>query len=417
MPASGQVATPTGANSPVSSTVALDQAVQEALAKNLDLAAEKLNVSVAQAREITARLKPNPVLTVSGQTLNLLGANFSPNTPLGPNQLNIHTDFPFERGGKLQERVAVAREERSLVELGVREVMRQVIADVQVAFVEVQHAKESLKLAQENLRSLEGVVTINEARLNSGDLAEVELDRSRLAALQYRTAVQQAELQLDQTKTQLQQLMGRRQKSTAFDVSGDIRRDTIVDTPAEIALRALARRPDFLTEQQTQVRSQADLRLQLANGKVDYSIGTEFTHQKAWGIEGSSIGIYFSMPLRIYNKNQGEIARAQREINLAGARTQAHEAAIQTEVEKAYRQYTVSRQILTSVEADMLGKARSVRDITEYSYRRGEASLVEFLDAQRAFNEVNQTYNEARANYARSLYLIDAVSGATVSGN
>jgi len=407
--ANGQVALP--------QTVTLEQAIQEALAKNLTLAAEKLNINVAEAREITARLRPNPVLTVSGQTLNVLGANFSPNTPLGPNQMNIHTDFPFERGHKREERVAVAKEEKSLAELGVREVMRQVIANVQNGFVDVQQARESVKLAQENLTSLQGVVAINEARLASGDLAMVELDRSRVAAFQYRTAVQQAQLQLDQAKTQLQQLMGRAVKSPDFDVIGDLRRDDVLEAPAEITRLALVRRPDYLSEQQSQARSRADLRLQLANGKVDYTIGTEFTRQSAWGVSGNSMGVYFSMPLKIFNKNQGEIARAQREINLAGARATAAEASIQTEVDHAFRQYTVSKQILTGVETEMLGKARSVRDTTEYSYRRGEASLVEFLDAQRAFNEATQTYNEARTNFARSLYLIDAVSGATVSGN
>ncbi len=402
---------------PADATVTLEQAIQEALAKNLGLAAEKLNINVAEAREITARLRPNPVLTVAGQSLNLLGATYSPDTPLGPNQFNVHTDFPFERGHKREERVAVAKEEKSLAELGVREVMRQVIAAVQNAVVDVQQARESVKLAQENLKSLEGVVTINEARVKSGDLAAVELDRSRLAAFQFRTAVQQAQLQLDLAKTRLQQLMGRRLKSPDFDVLGDIRRETVNEAPAEIARRALERRPDYLAGRQSQARSRADLRLQLANGTVDYTIGTEFTRQSAWGVSGNSVGVYFSMPLRIFNKNQGEIARAQREINLSGARAVAHEAAIQNEVEQAYRQYAVAKQVLTSVESEMLTKARSVRDITEYSYRRGEASLVEFLDAQRAFNETTQTFNEARANYARSLYLIDAVSGATVSGN
>ncbi len=415
MLAHGQAASPQAVTQP--QAVTLEQAIQEALAKNLTLAAEKLNINVAEAREITARLRPNPVLTVSGQTLNVLGANFSPNTPLGPNQMNIHTDFPFERGHKREERVAVARQERSLAELGVREVMRQVIANVQNAFVDVQQAKEDVKLAQENLKSLEGVVSINESRLNSGDLAAVELDRSRVAAFQYRTGVQQAQLQLDQAKTQLQGLMGRTVKSPDFDVIGDLRRDGVIEPPTEIARVALARRPDYLLEQQSEARSRADLRLQLANGKVDYTIGTEFTRQSAWGVSGNSMGVYFSMPLKIFNKNQGEIARAQREINLGQARALAAESSIQTEVDRAYRQYTVSQQILTGVETDMLGKARSVRDTTEYSYRRGEASLVEFLDAQHAFNDATHTYNDARANFARSLYLIDAVSGATVSGN
>lgn len=406
-----------GQTAPLSQSVTLDQAIQEALTKNLDLAAEKMNIGVAETRRITARLRPNPVLTVSGQSLNLLGANYSPNTPFGPNQLNVHTDFPFEGGHKREERIAVAAQEQSLVELGVREVMRQVIAGVQNAFVDVQQAAESLKLARENLKSLEGVVTINEARLKSGDLAVVELDRSRVAALQYRAATLQAQLQVDQAKTQLQRLMGRRVKSPDFDVAGEIRRDGVIEEPGEIVRLALTRRPDYLADRQSQARSRADLRLQVANGKVDYTIGTEFTRQSAWGISGNSIGVYFSVPLRIFNKNQGEIARTQREIGLAGARAEAHETSIQTEVERAYRQYVVSKQLLTSVEAEMIVKARSVRDTMEYSYRRGEASLVEFLDAQRAFNDAMQTFNETRVNYARSLYLIDAVSGATVSGN
>ena len=397
--------------------VTLDQAIQEAIAKNLDLVAQRLNVSVAEAREITAGLRPNPVLTIAGQTLNLLGANYSPDTPLGPNQLNFHTDLPMERGHKREERIALAKEQKSLAELGVREAMRQVIFGVQTAFVDIQQAKNNLALAQGNLQSLERLVGINESRLKSGDLAQVELDRSRVAAFQYRVSVQQAQLQLDQARTRLQLLLGRKLRSPGFDAVGELRRNDITGTPEEIAKRALTFRPDYLAGQQAQVRSQADLRLQLANGKVDYSIGAEYTHQRAWGIGGSSVGLYFSMPLPVFNKNQGEILRAKREINQAGAQKEAMEASITAEVEQALRQYTVSRQLLSNVETDILVKAKSVRDTTEYSYRLGEASLVEFLDAQRAFNDATQTFNDARASYARSLYLIDTVSGATVSGN
>lgn len=396
-------------------TVTLDQAIREAIANNLDLAAEKLNIPVAEAREITARLRPNPVLTIGGQTLNIFGANFSPDTPLGPNQLNIHTDFPMERGHKREERIALAREQKSLAELGVREAMRQVIFAVESAYVDTLQAKERLQLARQNLQSLEGVVTINEARLKSGDLAQVELERSRLAAHQYRTSVQQAELALDQAKLQLQQLMGRKEKSTAFDTTGDMRRDTLTAPPVELTRLALEKRPDYLAGRQSQATSRADLRLQLANGKVDFCIGTEYTYQRAWGVAGSSMGVYFSVPLKVFNKNQGEIARAQREINLASARTDALAAGIRTEVDKAYRQYSVSRDLLSNVETNMMGRAKQVRDTTEYSYRRGEASLIEFLDAQRAFNDAMETLYEARANYARSLYWIDAVSASSLT--
>jgi outer membrane protein, heavy metal efflux system len=401
---------------PLPKSFTLDQAITEAIDNNLDLAAQKLNIPVAQAREITARLRPNPVLSVSGQTLNLLGANYSTSTPLGPNQLNIHTDFPIERGHKREQRIALAHEDISLAEIQVREAMRQLIGGVQSAFVDVQQASENLMLAQDNLKRLENVVEINTARLKAGDLAQVELDRSKVAALQYRTAVQQAQLQLDQAKINLQQVMGRKEKSTDIEVLGPLRREDVATTLDELKQQALARRPDIKTEQQSQARSQADLKLQLANSKFDFNVGTEFTRQSAYGVAGNSVGLYFSMPLQFFNRNQGEIARARREIELAQARINARQSSVATEVEQAWRQYNVSRQLLTGVETDILARARSVRDTTEYSYKRGEASLVEFLDAQRAFNDAMQSFNDARVNYARSLYLLDTVSAATVSG-
>src|SRR5437868_4760015 len=94
----------------------IEQAVQRAVTSNLDLAAQRYNVSVAEARQITASLRPNPVLTVSGQTLNLLGARYTPDSPLGPNQLTVHTEFPIERGHKREERAEVAKQEKSLAE-------------------------------------------------------------------------------------------------------------------------------------------------------------------------------------------------------------------------------------------------------------------------------------------------------------
>lgn len=109
------------------------------------------------------------------------------------------------------------------------------------------------------------------------------------------------------------------------------------------------------------------------------------------------------MPLKVFNKNQGESARAQREINLAGARNEALAARIREEVEKAYRQYSVSSELLANVESNMMGRARQVRGTPEYCYRRGEASLIEFLDAQRACNDAMVALYEARANYARRL--------------
>ena len=187
-------------------------------------------------------------------------------------------------------------------------------------------------------------------------------------------------------------------------------RDEQRPDPEDLRKRALARRPDLLEVRQTQARNQADLRLQLAQGKVDYTAGAEYRRQQAPTGMGNSLGFFFSMPLPLFNRNQGEIARAGHEITQAAAQVRAVEARVNGEITSAWQQYTTSRGLLEDIEQGMLTKARDVRQTTEYSYRRGEATLVEFLDAQRAFNEVMQSYNEARGNYARSLYVIDSVA-------
>ncbi len=393
----------------------LEQAIREAIQNNLDLSAERYSLSVAEARQITAALRPNPVLTLQGLTLDLLGSGFNASSPAGPNQFNAHTDVVLERGGKRAQRIAYASEDRHVVELQIRELARRLILDVQAGFVDVQQARSAVTLAQENLNSLRGIVEVNENRVRAGDLAPVELERSRVAFIQYETAVEQAKLQLEQAKSRLQRLIGRRASAADFDVTTEMRRDSREEPSEAILKRAVEARPDLAAVRQSQARSRADLRLQLANGKVDYVVGTEYSYQRAYGMGGSSLGLTFSMPLPLFNKNQGEIARAEREGRQHEARIAALEANIATEVEIAYRQYQTSQRLLKSIETTLLSRAKNVRDVTEYSYRRGEATLVEFLDAQRAFNDSVQSYNEARASFARSLYLIDAVAGDTVA--
>jgi cobalt-zinc-cadmium efflux system outer membrane protein len=121
-----------------------------------------------------------------------------------------------------------------------------------------------------------------------------------------------------------------------------------------------------------------------------------------------------SVPLPVFNRNQGEIERAQREHEQISAKLRALEADIRTEVRTAYQQYATAQRVLQRIETHMLERAAHVQQTMEYSYRRGQSRLVDFLDAQRTFNDTKQSHNEARADYARSLYLLDAVSGKTV---
>ena len=398
-----------------SQRLTVDQAVAEALEKNIGLLAERYNVSVAEARLITARLRPNPVVSLGGDHLDLLGTDYNEVNRAGPQEFNFRTDFLLERGGKRRSRIEVAESARSLAQLQLLNTIRGLVVDVQSAFVDVQLARDSLSLAQENLKALNEIVEVNSARVRAGDLADVELVRTRIAALQFQNAVRQAELRLYTARGRLELLLGRTSLSETLEVAGPLRREPETLSLDELGKLAFDNRPDLLALRRDQARSVAEFRLQLAQGKVDYTFGTEYRRQQGLAGTGNSLGFFFSAPLPLFNRNQGEIERARREQQQIEVRARSLEATIRNEVKMAYKQYSTAGTLLETIEKDMLAQARDVRQITEYSYKRGEATLIEFLDAQRTFNETMQGYNEARAEYARSLYIIDSVSGKAVN--
>jgi cobalt-zinc-cadmium efflux system outer membrane protein len=400
-------------------TLTLDQVLEEALSRNLRLLAERFNISVGEARILQARLRPNPVLSVGGNYLDVLGSGFNPaRSAAGPTEFNARVDYLIERGRKRQERVAVAEAARDVSQAELLNTIRTLVLDVQNGFTEVLLAKENLELARASLEAFNRIVAVNRTRVDSGDLAKVELVRSEVAALQFRNQVRQSELRLRVAKNRLQTLMGRRAFAADFDVAGDLRRDRLLLQQPEILAAALAARPDLDALRREQARSLAEIRLQLAQGKMDYTLGASYNRQfnVGTGQRGDSVGVFFSVPLPVYNRNQGEIERARREQAQIEARIRSLEQEIAAEVANAYEQYATAKTLLESIEADMLEQARRVREVTEFSYRRGEATFVELLDAQRAFNETMQGLNEARAEYARSLFLIDSIRGASGAG-
>lgn len=399
--------------SPPPEKLTLEAAVSEAVERNLGLMAERANISIAEARVITARLRPNPVMTVTADHLDALGTGFNDINGGGPTELSFHTDFVVERARKRALRTEAAQAAVSVAQLQFLNAMRSVILDVDNAFLDALLARESLELARENLKSFQRIVDINAARLKAGDVPEVEVIRSRLAALQSENVVRQSELRLQSALVRLQVLLGRTRISPLVEVAGDFRRDPVAPTPEELIRTARTLRPDLRALQRDVARSAAELRSQLAQGKVDYVVGTEYRRQQV-NAKSNSLGFSLSMPLPVFNRNQGEIERARQEQRQAELRVRALEASIAGEVETAFRQFDTARILLSNIENRMLQQARDVREITEYSYRRGDATLLELLDAQRAFNETMQGYNEARAEYARGLYLLDSITGKAV---
>jgi cobalt-zinc-cadmium efflux system outer membrane protein len=234
--------------------------------------------------------------------------------------------------------------------------------------------------------------------------------------LQFRASVTTAELGLATARTKLHTLLGRRGNSNLVDVAGEMKVTLPAQVPnlQQIQASALSARPDFQAVRLDQTRSQAELRLQLAQGKIDYTVGMEYRRQQSVNGRGNSLGLFFSAPLPVYNRNQGEIARV-RATQVQGRKSlDALETQINGEVSTAYQEFESARALVAEIERDLLKPSEEARTTTAYVYQAGASSLTDVLDAQRAFNETMSAYYGAEAAYRRAAIQLSSVVGQEV---
>jgi len=387
----------------------IDQAIDEAIQNNLGLFAERMNLTIAEASLITARLRPNPVLSLSGDHISPSDIN-SP-----PTELALRIDVPIETGNKRQRRIDVADYNKAIAEVQLLDAIRKLKLDVSQACVSLLQTKAQLELALNNQRLLEELVRLNEVRVQGGSIAALELTRSRVAMFQFRSNVRRAELELVTAKTKLQGLLGRKAMSNEFDILGELKEPLHSPGLELVSLidMALAMRPDLKVLERQVARSQSELKLQLALARVDYTVGTEYRRQGFNG-GGNLLGVFFSVPLPLFNRNQGEIARVTAEHEQFLRQLQARRAEVMVEINTAYEEFRSARALVESIEKDVVGTAEQARNGAAYVYRVGASTLIDFLDPQRAFNETMQSYNEAQAAYRRATIQLNASVGKEV---
>lgn len=388
----------------------MEQAVAEAVENNLTVLAERANIPVAEATLITARLKPNPVLSLAADHLDVLGTRFNTVNNAGPNEVNARIDFLIERAHKREYRVETATFNRQIAESRLAEAIRNLRLTVLSGCVDLIQAKANLSLSQEILKNYEELFQINESRVNAGSVSPLELVRSRVAMLQFRGQVQKAQLGVTKARTRLQGLLGPQALGQAIDIAGELK---VPLAPASLPLDkletlAIESRPELQTVRLSQMRSAAELKLQIANGKVDYTYGTEYRRQQGVNGTSNSMGVFLSVPLPVNNKNQGEIARVEAEQRLYARQLGALAANARNEVRAALDAFASSRELVELIEKDLLENARKARDTAGYVYRAGASSLLEFLDAQRALNDTMQSYQEALGDYRRAVVNLNA---------
>jgi cobalt-zinc-cadmium efflux system outer membrane protein len=295
--------------------LSIDDAVTEAIAHNPSLMAQRATLAVADAAVVTAGLRPNPVLTGDADSLDLLGTGFSELNNAGPPQASVRVDVPFERGRKRALRTEVAQYGRQLTAAQLSDAERRLKLDATLACIDVLEAKARLELARDNLQTLGRLVDLNDRRVATGAIAPLEVMRSRVAMLQYRASVRTAELALAQARIKLIPLLGIRTGEAPVDIDDQLSPPIQAAAPALSDLQATAHtaRPDVRAGRTDQARTQADLRLQVAQATVDYTVGAEFRRQQGVAGRGNMLGFFVSVPLPFFNRNQGEIARAQAE--------------------------------------------------------------------------------------------------------
>jgi len=399
------------------SKIRISDAIDEAIQNNLGLLAERVSLTVAEATLLTAQLRPNPVLTLTSERMDPGHGMFNNKAAGGPPEFSVRVDVPFELGNKRELRVETASFDKEIASARLLDSIRKLKLDVALACVDVIEAKAKLALAVDNLRTFEEVVRINQTKVNAGFMPQQELTRSQVAMLQFRNTVKRAELDLLTTKTKLQNLLGRRSPVDDFDITDDLKTAIYPGTldSAQLQETALGARPDLQTQERAQARSQSELKLQLAQAVVDYTLGAEY-RRVATNVNASSnfAGVFLSVPLPIFGRNQGEIARVRAEQDQLTRQAQALKAQVFSDVKAAYQEFRSTRDLLQSIERDLLEPAQRARNNSEYIYRTGATTLVEFLDAQRAFNETMQSYYETQGAYRRAVLRLNNAVGKEV---
>jgi cobalt-zinc-cadmium efflux system outer membrane protein len=394
----------------LSSKLTIEQAIDEAVQNNLGLLAERMNLTIAEASLITAKLRPNPLLTLGGDHINPGNINDP------PTELSLRIDVPVETGDKRERRIVVAEHDKSIAELRFLDAIRNLKLEVSQACVALLQAKAQLEIAVGSVSLLDGLVRLNEIRVQAGSVIPLELTRSRVSMFEFRSDVRRAEMSLIAAKAKLQTLLGRKTVSDEFDVVANLHEPIVgpVLSLSSLIDVALATRPDLKALERQVQRSEADLKLQLALAKVDYFVGTEYRRQ-GFNPGANTVGVFFTVPLPFFSRNQGEIARVSAEHEQLLRQLQARKVEITAEIKTTYEEFRSARTLVESIEGELLNGAEQARLLSAHLYRTGASTLTDFLDTQRAYNETVRSYYEALAASHRAAIQLNAGVGTEVA--
>ncbi|HMH54358.1 MAG TPA: TolC family protein [Candidatus Acidoferrum sp.] len=398
--AMGALAPPAGAQTPVP-RVTIDDAVALALRENRSLRAKQFEHQATRAGEITAGLRPNPVGTYSADHLGARNVD---------REYAVSVGQPIELGGKRERRLDSARAATRVSELELADVQRQIVAQVKRTFADALVARATQALAQDNLRALDDIERIQRFRAERGDISELELTRIQIQRFAFERDAADAGQAIQSARIGLRALSGLDGLPSEFEIAGDLEfRDRPFDREALYRI-TMANRPDVRAAEAARDKARADVDLARANAWWDVTPQVEYRRVGP----DSTIGIGVSVPIRIFDRNQGEIARTRAEVQRSDALRQASAVQALADVDAALAAVVTSRDKVILLRDTYLPKAQRARETVEFAYRRGGVSLLDYLDAQRTYRETALEHIRTVGAYLGAVYQLETAVGGSL---
>jgi cobalt-zinc-cadmium efflux system outer membrane protein len=373
-----------------------------ALRHNHTLQAARTTIQQNQAAEITAGLRPNPNLFVDWEYLPLFSraqgqsiAEYIQSSTEG----DIGMSYLIERGHKRDRRLEAARAATAVTRSQVADNERGIAFQVGSLFINAQLAESTLDLARQDLESFQKTVAITNVQYKDGGMSENDNLKIRLQLVQFENDVQQATLARAQALSDLRQQLGYESVSADYDVIGEFGYRPLTMTMEELQTKALQNRPDLRAAVLGVNAANSQYSLAKANGKQDPTFSANYSHVN--GINGATWS--FSIPLAIFDRNQGNIAQTRIGIRQAEETQKAASGQVLTDVRDAYEAVQENGRIASVFQDTYLAVAQKSRDISEYAYRRGALALLDFLDAERTYRATQLSYRQAVASYLTAL--------------
>jgi cobalt-zinc-cadmium efflux system outer membrane protein len=388
--------------------LSIEAATEQFLKKNLSVQAARLEVGVAEAERVGARLSPRPGLTVSVENLRLSGE-----TPANElHEYGISVAQPIELGNRKSLRMEVAERTVTVSEARLTEVLRRQLFDLKRTYYESVLAGVLLGIEQENRDNFEGLVKFNTVRFEEGYIAEGDLLKVRLERTKFDFAVANAQLNLRKAKIRLLELIGDPdfERATKVDVSNTLRVPPVELNLSQLRETALLNRPEIKIAEAELALAHSTIKLERSRAKGEL---TPYVGYKRVGVDNTVLaGV--TVPLPIGDRNQSGIARAEAEQKVSETSLQLVRNRTLAEVEAAYRAYETAREQVRAYEAGLLRQADESREIQLGAYQEGATELITLIEAQKTRTEVRANYYRAIFDYYTSIFQLELATGTDI---